>query len=326
MKNKSFYGCKKAVIKDKYGLTPRDYYRLFSDGLWTAETCAPRMRKDWTPENRTLGQCSITAFLMQDLFGGRVLGVPLPDGGYHCFNEACGRVFDLTNEQFGDVLPDYKSAVPQSREVHFKKEEKRERYELLKSRLFEKLPEVVETERLLLRPFTANDTGDIAWYLGSIDAHCFLSMKNDALRNAKKEARKRAADPEYYLAVVLKDTGKVIGEIFGSDEPSDPESSNVCDTFSICWMIGKDYQGKGFAFEAAKAYIDRLFNDKGFRRVYAYTEDTNTGSRALCEKLGMRQEGLFLEYVSFVNGPDGDPLYENTCQYAILKKEWNKNY
>ena len=36
----------------------------------------------------------------------------------------------------------------------------------------------------------------------------------------------------------------------------------------------------------------------------------------------MRREGLFREFVSFVNDADGNPIYENTCQYAILKKEW----
>ena len=36
----------------------------------------------------------------------------------------------------------------------------------------------------------------------------------------------------------------------------------------------------------------------------------------------MRREGIFKEFVSFVNNPDGTPLYENTMQYAILKKEW----
>ena len=36
----------------------------------------------------------------------------------------------------------------------------------------------------------------------------------------------------------------------------------------------------------------------------------------------MRREGLFKEFVSFVNDEDGVPIYENTMQYAILKKEW----
>ena len=46
-------------------------------------------------------------------------------------------------------------------------------------------------------------------------------------------------------------------------------------------------------------------------------------TQQLCEKLCMRREGLYLEFVSFVNNPDGTPLYENTMQYAILKKEWD---
>ena len=68
-----FYGWETADIRDERGLTPRDYYALLSS-IWCADTCAPRMRKDWTRENKTLGQCSITAFLMQDIYGGRVLG------------------------------------------------------------------------------------------------------------------------------------------------------------------------------------------------------------------------------------------------------------
>ena len=103
--------------------------------LWTIETCAPRLRPGWTPENRTLGQCSITAFLVQDLLGGKVYGVPLPEGGVHCFNEALGCVFDLTSAQFGDEKLDYENRPEQSREVHFADAGKRARYELLKARL-----------------------------------------------------------------------------------------------------------------------------------------------------------------------------------------------
>ena len=76
------------------------------------------------------------------------------------------------------------------------------------------------------------------------------------------------------------------------------------------------------AGEAAQAFFDYLFSQKGARRIYAYTEDYNLASQHLCEKLGMRREGVFLEFISFVNDPDGTPRYENTVQYAILKKEW----
>lgn len=38
----------------------------------------------------------------------------------------------------------------------------------------------------------------------------------------------------------------------------------------------------------------------------------------------MRKEGLFKEFVSFVKNNDGSLKYENTYQFAILSKEWNK--
>ncbi len=129
-----FYGWETADVKDARGLTPRDYYDLLSE-CWMAETCAPRMRDDWSTENRTLGQCSITAFLIQDIYGGRVFGVPLEDGSFHCFNDVDGCVFDLTSEQFGDMKLDYSDRPEQFREVHFAKEEKRLRYEHLKELL-----------------------------------------------------------------------------------------------------------------------------------------------------------------------------------------------
>lgn len=114
--------------------TPRELYDLL-DGVWCAETCAPRMRDRWSPRNRTLGQCSITAFLAQDVFGGRVHGVPLADGNFHCYNVVRGRTFDLTSEQFADQVLDYADNPEQSRKAHFSQDEKRLRYELLKARL-----------------------------------------------------------------------------------------------------------------------------------------------------------------------------------------------
>ena len=116
-----------------------DLYDVLSDGLWRIETCAPRLRPDWSTDNKTLGQCSITAFLIQDIFGGDVYGIKLPDGNFHCYNVINGKQYDLTIEQFGDEAGTlvYDNSNPQKREVHFAKEEKYGRYLLLKSLLKE---------------------------------------------------------------------------------------------------------------------------------------------------------------------------------------------
>jgi len=118
--------------------TPLDLYDALSK-IWCAKTCAPRMRADWTPENQTLGQCSITAFLAQDIFGGEVYGMVTKEGNIHCYNEADGCIFDLTSEQFGDEAKDlvYDREMIQERNSpgHFMKAEKKERYEYLKEKL-----------------------------------------------------------------------------------------------------------------------------------------------------------------------------------------------
>ncbi len=113
-----------------------DLYNILCD-VWCADTCAPRMREEWSEENRTLGQCSVTAFLAQDIFGGKVYGIPLPDGNYHCFNVVNGQKFDLTSTQFKEDL-DYGNVTEQFRKVHFAKEEKHQRYLKLKDLLKEK--------------------------------------------------------------------------------------------------------------------------------------------------------------------------------------------
>ena len=141
MKTFHFYGHQTATVKTENGLTPRDCYDVLS-GIWSADTCAPRMRGDWSPDNKTLGQCSITAFLIQDLFGGKVYGVPLGDGNFHCFNAVGDCVFDLTSEQFGDVKLNYDDCPEQFREVHFAKEEKRQRYEKLKAKFLAVMPTI----------------------------------------------------------------------------------------------------------------------------------------------------------------------------------------
>ena len=138
----NFWGWEQATvpaITDKYkGIrTPVDLYNALSH-IWCAETCAPRMRQNWSPENKTLGQCSITAFLVQDIFGRKVYGVLRPGGNYHCFNVVGDCRFDLTSEQFGDEVLNYEDNPEQFREVHFAKEEKRLRYEYLKKELEKK--------------------------------------------------------------------------------------------------------------------------------------------------------------------------------------------
>jgi len=184
------------------------------------------------------------------------------------------------------------------------------------------MTKIIVTERLILRPFLESDAEDVYEYLHEPAVNCFASMKLNSLEEAREEMKKRIGETEYYFAIVLKENKKVIGEIDAYPE-KDPHDMSPLDTFSPCWMLNKVFHGKGYAYEAAYAFFNYLFYEKNARRLYTYTEDYNIPSQRLCEKLGMRKEGYFLEFISFVNNPDGTPHYENTYQYAILKKEWS---
>ncbi len=187
----------------------------------------------------------------------------------------------------------------------------------------------VETERLLLRPFRESDAADVLEYLSAPLPHCFAGLKLNSFDEARAEVAKRGEDTEYCFAILLKETGRVIGEI--DAQPSDYKPPMLCsretalpspDTFTPSIILNAAYHGGGYAYEAAYAFYDYLFMRKGARRIYVYVDDYNARSQHLCERLGLRREGLFREFVSFVSDADGAPVYENTIQYAVLKREW----
>lgn len=172
--------------------------------------------------------------------------------------------------------------------------------------------EIIETDRLVLRNFRRSDAAALLAYLREPKASCFLSLKLADMEEAEAEAEKRSAGDEH-IAVCLKGTGELIGDLFAIPE---------ADTYSIGWNFNPRFGGQGYALEAAKTLFSHLFEDRGARRLYAYTEDHNTSSQRLCERLGMRKEGLFVEFLSFTNDDAGNPIYENTMQYAVLRREW----
>ena len=119
-------------IKDR-----RHFYDLLSE-IWCKYTCTPRLRKEWSIENKTCGACTITCLLVQDIFGGEIYGVYV-DGNVHCFSKVGDVIFDLTSEQFKDKKLSYTLEYPQSREFHLSNPDKKERYLYLVSKLEELL-------------------------------------------------------------------------------------------------------------------------------------------------------------------------------------------
>lgn len=84
---------------------------------------------------------------------------------------------------------------------------------------------VIQTERLLLRPFQEGDAEDLYEYLHEPLVHCFADMKLNSLDEAREEVIKQIKETEYLFAIALQETGKVIGEISAYPESGEPHAA-----------------------------------------------------------------------------------------------------
>lgn len=92
---------------------------------WSAETCWPPMRSEWTNANPAHGQCLITALLVRRELGGHlVMGYAhLPgcaDPVLHFRNRIDGDTHDLTWQQFpeGTCFEELDLTQPQHRDLY----------------------------------------------------------------------------------------------------------------------------------------------------------------------------------------------------------------
>ncbi|NLU95679.1 GNAT family N-acetyltransferase [Chitinophaga sp. Ak27] len=173
--------------------------------------------------------------------------------------------------------------------------------------------EFFRTERLIIRRFKPGDAAALFDYFAAPRVNCFVQERLSTIEDALADVRKKSKDGSQF-AVCLQENDSLIGNLFAMKEE---------DTYNVGWNFNSKFEGNGYASEAARGLFSYLFKVKNARRIYCYVEEDNMRSQKLCRRLGMRQEGLFLEFISFVNNQDGTPRFENTLQFAILKKEWD---
>lgn len=83
------------------------YYKLqhLRDALqvsWNADTCAEWERDRWNSCLPAFGQCAVTALVVQDMFGGKIVKDPDNDHYWNIFDD--GAECDLTREQFAEGI------------------------------------------------------------------------------------------------------------------------------------------------------------------------------------------------------------------------------
>lgn len=172
---------------------------------------------------------------------------------------------------------------------------------------------MLETERLVLRPFELKDF-DAIKTLYQHPAVCELLLHEPWEEHEAKEiffeklqGRRFNADIPFNLAVVYNE--QVIGNIV-------IWYTGMRETAEIGYAFHPDFHGLGLATEAVASVLDYCFYQLKLHRVQANLDVRNTPSKKLCERIGMRQEGHFIEDY-WTKG-----AWTSSYGYAILRSEW----
>lgn len=150
---------------------------------------------------------------------------------------------------------------------------------------------ILETERVVVREQTVADVGA----LYEIYAAPGMTDYTDALYENPDEEKAYAAQyihnmyeiHEHGIWIVedRHQPGKIIGR-------AGLELRGGFDTPELGYMIRKEYQGQGYAYEACKAILEYGYAELGFTKVRCLTDVRNEASVKLCEKLGFSWDSV----------------------------------
>ncbi|MQA93603.1 MAG: GNAT family N-acetyltransferase [Streptosporangiales bacterium] len=175
----------------------------------------------------------------------------------------------------------------------------------------------LRTERLLLRPFIADDLDALYDIHSRPEVARFLywepRSREEALEALTLKIGQTAIREEgdrLALAVTPQAGGPMLGEVMVSLASADHRQGE------IGYIFHPDHGGKGYATEAAREMMRLGFDALGLHRLYGRLEARNIASARVLERLGMRREA-HLRQNEFVKGEWNDELV-----YAMLETEW----
>ena len=147
---------------------------------------------------------------------------------------------------------------------------------------------ILQTERLVLRPFTFDDLQDFFNY-ASVEGVGEMAgwAHHQDIETSKTILRNFIAEDKTF-AIVLKQTNKVIGSI-GIEKYGLEEKLTEFDGYQgreIGYVLAKEHWGKGLMPEAVNAVINHLFNVVNLDFLTCGYFDFNEQSKRVQEKCG----------------------------------------
>lgn len=141
----------------------------------------------------------------------------------------------------------------------------------------------IVTERLILRPPSKEDIDGFAAFHADAKSMRFLGGKvmarTEAWRALCGVAGAWSINGFAFFSCILRDTGKWIGRV----GPWQPEGWPGTE---VGWGILREYEGRGFACEAAAASMDYAISQFGWTHIIHTIHPDNAGSIAVAKKLG----------------------------------------
>ena len=167
-----------------------------------------------------------------------------------------------------------------------------------KCRILIEIMGFLKTERLVLRNLMPQDADVMFDYRNN--EICFRYQKGqtkDYAEIAKMIERRRAdvlsAEAPFMVAVALKETDEMIGEIVVKPKT---------DMIELGYIFSYRYHRRGYAFEALTALIHQFHRMAPDRAFISFVEPQNIASMGLLRKLGYRDMGYVPEIESQMFG------------------------
>ncbi|MDM5291860.1 GNAT family N-acetyltransferase [Peribacillus simplex] len=173
----------------------------------------------------------------------------------------------------------------------------------------------LDTERLLLRSITIDDSGRIEEMAGDFEvAKSTLNIPHpypegsavgfiESVLSAEKNNKIVA------FGITEKESNLLIGLI----------NINLLEPFSrgeLAYWVGREYWGKGYGTEATKALLEYGFNELHLNKIFAASFTSNPGSWRIMEKVGLKYEGTLKQHVARFG------QFYDLAYYGMLKDEF----
>ena len=185
---------------------------------------------------------------------------------------------------------------------------------------------MIETERLILRPWQKQDANDLYTYASDPEVGPPAGWPpHTSVENSREIIKNVLSKPETY-AVCPKD-GRPIGSI-GLHLNGSTDMTDRDDECELGYWIGKPYWGQGLIPEASRALLRYAFEELGMRAVWCGYYDGNEKSRKVQTKLGFvyqhKTEGLEVRLMNEIRTGHCNLMTKERWQKVVLFRQQKK--